>query len=671
MAPLLCFEDVKSLLLVGDPHIAKVLGSTVTKIELRNYLPYLDLEKLLTALRTCHRITSLIFQPTKDVYRLLKPLSPLQPHHFPPNLTKLFCEVSHSLDYFLVSHDLATLAPGLLELDLAGKMSEVLSLSDLKFPSKLMRLRLIGSSIKVEDERQIARLPRSLTFLSMRMDDLPPITGKVWPPELLTLHLKGMPELITIEHLPRSLTDLYLAPTGPASTSFKPAANSGEEFSFPWRRFFPALISIDLNGVISGSKLKLLESLVMPDAYDASEVDNFLTRGFWSCPQLDTAPTSDYALFERITLYGEILNLEEVLRALAPYLTKVIELSLAPNEIPFAAYCYLPSITIASSAVAPHLTLPEESALTYFTELTLHRPDFSVVERQKSLRRLRLREFADLDANQSALDAANWPTTLRNLASMMDFSSTALLQLPSTLTSFNGKITERSQWSALATHSVCLRTLEIWLDRNNWCRTTEALAPIASKVLESLAVNTVSECPHSYPEPYMHEFFKNPSTLPPSLVELHLGANSILHSIPLTVIPSLPRQLLRLSMKTSVAWINPRYKTDPHVASMTPSELLASLPRGLKALELQLYERTEGSRQSVSALASLPNLHSFIQRGLFTAPTEANMEEILAYLPPNLSALRYDSSDKLYDAYFAKDSRRLYTGAQPASSSSH
>ena len=125
--------------------------------------------------------------------------------------------------------------------------------------------------------------------------------------------------------------------------------------------------------------------------------------------------------------------------------------------------------------------------------------------------------------------------------------------------------------------------------------------------------------------------------------------------IPLTIFPYLPRQLRILTVSAFIDWRNEFYKTEPHIASMTSGDLLASLPSGLDVLDLSLYAQIPGVQQPYEMLASLPRgLKSFKQNSIWNhySLLEADIETILNSLPPKLCSLKYGSSTAIETAYF-------------------
>ena len=645
------FDDVKILLETGNRHLMKVVGSSVHSFRIDQYLHAVDFNSLQHTCKATPHLKEIIIKPLESVYRLMKPLLPLE---LPPTLTKLHADFNNSLDFFLLANDLHRLAPNLISLRLRGIFDAWRFLCILKIPPKLQHLELTGPSIVIR-EGEIATLPRTLMSLHLRADNLPPIADNDWPPHLSTLYLSGLNGNVTIEHLPRSLTYLTLVTVGAAcSTSFKPTMVE-ENFAFPWRRFFPGLTSLSLQQEIRGSPLPFLKSVVSPDAYDALEVSDFLSRGFWRSEEYDHVPATGYPLFERIRFFNFEGDMLEVCRELAPFLRKVTEFG-SSCKLSLETLQYLPSVTEFDSRASALMSFPNMP--THLKKLMLYSPrtDFRVIENSKSLEYLDAAEIYDASTD-GAVSSVQWPSTLKHLNTSMELTSSLLQLLPTSLTSLTCHISTHTEWSIIASGLVNLEHLSIKLAPDQWYRSTP-LEAIGSTRFEHLIVFYASDFSSVPEEPFMDEFLGKHSPLPTSLTKLEIRSYSHKQRTPLTILPYLPKQLRVFSMTTNPAWTSNFFKTEPHVAAMTPSELLESLPTGLEVLSLESFTSIEG-RQPASVLASLPKgLKHFTQRNLISNQEPAN---IVKYLPPKLVVLRYDSNNDIEEAYFKTIRPYLFT----------
>lgn len=661
ITPLLNFEDVNALLLLGNPHVAKALASSVREFEFNKPLHTVDFESIFATAKATPELQSIVINRNLGIYRLLNPLVPLQPEQFPPKLTSLRVEAQHSLDFFLVSHDISQLAPGLLSLRLCGSSSSLRGMDDFKFPSKLQRLELSGTFLYL-GEGGLASLPPTITHLDIVTDSVPEMTHNEWPPQLSTLHLHELYENVVIEHLPRTLADLSLNfSDGKPTSSFKPTTT--ETFAFPWRVFFPSLTSLSFNlSLRGGSLMTLVKSMVASDAYDASEVATFLSSGFWHSPQLDVPPATGYPLFERIFFITASFDMLEVVRTLAPYLRNVQTIC----RLPFEAYKYLPSVTVCSNAVTP-LTL-SAGMPTQLKSVRLQSVELSAMERMTSLDTVCCDDFGAQPLDEASLNGVRLPSSLKTFSMGATLTSPLLRLLPSTLVTLKALIRTRAEWSVIATHLVCLRNLSLNLHFDSWYG-TDALTPMASTCLESFTLDYRRESSYPPSELLAHEFFGTTSPLPPSLTVLSIASHNPRYLHPFEIIPFLPRQLCHLDIKLSSSQPHPSFNA---ALSRTPEELLACLPEGLDSLELSLARSATDVPFSTSLLAFLPRgLKTFETAHLFTrARDEAIIGQILESLPSKLTQLRYDLQRDLSDAYFERIRPYLYSGAERPPSSS-
>lgn len=665
VARLLKFEDLRCLLTVGCRHLATMIGAAAESFEIcvtNTSQPVVDLDCILKTAKATLHLRRLIIPSNNALCYVLKPLLPLE---FPPHLTWLHAGFHNSLDFFLSSNDLAKLAPNLASLKLHGSRSNGYFLGDLKLPQSLSHLELEGTVITIEDGA-IALLPRALTFLSLDTERLPPLTVNEWPLELSTLHISELREPCIVEHLPRTLTDLTLLTPQMVCvvTSFR--ANSvGKHFSFPWRRFFPHLTSLYLKLEAQDSN-SFVTSVVSANAYDTAEVDSFLASGFWHSPTLDSAPTPPYPLFERIIFVGADENENPRVKlspTLVPFLRKSISTAQNfPFDLP--SYNYLPCTKSYWTRGELRWTpdMPK-----HFTHLWAQCSEIRAIEHFSSLEYLSMRVFFEYEHHENAIDCISWPPKLKTLWTDMKFSACALRSLPTNLTDLSVSISTTDDWSVLASYLVNLKSLSIKLMPDLWHKRV-ALAPIVSTSFEHFTVIHLDLPRAPLSKPFMDEFFGKSSPLPASLTKLDIHSYQWNTSVPLAVLPTMPPQLRALSIAACLTWNNPNYETPSHIASMTPFDLLASLPAGLELLKLTQRYEDGTAPQSAVTLASLPRgLSSFTQRSVFSAAaTDTAILEIVDHLPPKLTDLNYDSQEAVTAAYLERRRPYLYRGLDPS-----
>ena len=445
-----------------------------------------------------------------------------------------------------------------------------------------------------------------------------------------------------IEHLPRSLTHIVLSMhSGHVSSSFKPTTDE-EHFAFPWRQFFPGLTSLYLLADLPGSMATFIKSVVSPNAYDALEVSDFFSRGFWRSEEYDRIPAAGYPLLEHLVSYTlDEVGILEACRELAPFLRNVVEFG-TNSELPFESLQYLPSATDYEGTDV-FTCPPNMPSLTY---LNLESVAANVIENLQSLEDLTFSALCD--ESGTTVTSAKWPSTLKRVYAATELTSPALQLLPTMLTNLTLNISTYTEWAIIASRLVNLEHLAVSVTPDRWCTSTP-LEAIASTRFEHLTVHYISDFTHAPEEPFMNEFLGKHSPLPASLTRLEVTFHSIMQRVPLTVMPYLPKQLRFFAIMTSVAWESDFFKTEPHIAAMTPSELLASLPTGLEVLNMQCFHVAQGDRQPVSVLSSLPRgLVEFNQQGLF----EIEMpNDIVIHLPPRLASIAYESNSGVEEAY--------------------
>lgn len=655
IAPYINYNEVLNLILTGNRKMAQLIGSTTRSFSFRQRLHAVDLDCVLSTARATPNLQELIFAPFDSVYWLMIPVKPLV---FPPKLTSLTAIIHHALDFFLLTHDLSELAPSLTYLQLSGKLdSRTRKLNKLTIPRNLQTLIIRDSPILMEDEEDIAKLPRTLTHLQLIAPRFPTITRNVWPTELSVLHLRNIEMDVTIEHLPRSLTDLILYPLdGKLNTSFK-CEGAGSNFAFPWRQFFPLMSALEVYHELKGSLTFLLGSMISHVVYTPSEVSDFISSGFWSLQQLDWTPLMPYPSFKRLIL-ADMSDFETAARELAPWL-RVLEATLTiSSEFPFGTLRYLPSADSYDNnddidfAGITAETIP--SSLKYFSSPYI--PVF-LLERLPALGSLFTTSIADLQGAEISLEDVKWPSTLHTLSTHQVLQGPALRCLPNSLTSLQIPVPTRADWSIVASQLVNLIDLHTDLNCEQWnsdISLDEPLTPIVSTSLEQFGFRYTSVPSTVQPQPFAYEFFGKQSPLPTSLTQLSINSYTHDRPIPLTVLPYLPRQLRDLSISGAIDWNSSIYFTEPHIASMTPFELIASLPPDLSSLGLMNYGLI--SLKGYYILSAMPkNLCHLSHDGLFqdVAPG-SDVSDFLKHLPRRLVEMSRPATKnmKIMEQYF-------------------
>lgn len=643
ITPALHYDDIKNLLFSGDARLMQVVGHGTRMIKLASYLHAIDVECLFRTARAAHYLQKLHVHPLSMDTMAMKPLLPLQTL---PKLTSLTALFANSISFFLIDQDLPKLAPSLTSLALGGETGTELSFSELKFPPDLQQLRLSGP-IATLQSGDIAKLPRSLTILAFSTRSIPPMDFYDWPPDLQSLSLARISESLAVEILPRTLS--YLSILGPPklTTSFK-TKNPNDHFAFPWRCFFPSLNDLFLDFRFTGDALETLKSFVCADAYQASEIEDFLSSGFWQHQATHSSITGDYPLYKRLNLHhSDQIAFTRASQALAPYLTNVEHFYVWGPSLEI--YNYYPSAQYVYSPTAVEAPLPPLRCASF----TGSSQRFEFIEPLTSLRDLSLTYVQSTDKA-----SVKWPPALEGLVCSVTLTGPMLQYLPSSLTRFAAPIRYQSDWTILATNLPLLGSLSIVLNPMIWNGSddnAEPLTPILGIAALSIKLEDALLPQQVFNRPFLDEFFGKLSPLPTSLTKLSVHGFAMQQRIPLTIFPYLPRQLRILTVSAFIDWRNEFYKTEPHIASMTSGDLLASLPSGLDVLDLSLYAQIPGVQQPYEMLASLPRgLKSFKQNSIWNhySLLEADIETILNSLPPKLCSLKYGSSTAIETAYF-------------------
>lgn len=656
------YTSIENLFLVGNRTLAHLLGQGTHTLNLNVNSHCIDTARLSALLSITHKLERLEIT-SKHGARFTKPREPAT---MPPNLTSLTVDVPFATEFVAPHKHFGTLPESLLVLKVTGsKTVHCGNLSDFKVPSKLTTLVLSGGRFGLS-AIEIAGLPRTLIHLEVAVSVIPEMTRYVWPPELSTLRISTFDSQVVLEHLPRTLTVLSIPNASSLRTSFS-APKHGNDISFPWRSFFPFLVDLWLGFRTYGPLEHLLTQILSPTTFDAHSVSSFIANGFWGTdlPSLCYDPARTYPYFKCLFLYRhphEHYLSTAIFEKLAPLLIHC-EGAITDYGLPASALQYLPSAMYYFNSQGysdSHLTLPVS-----LRSLSVVSTSPQAVKRLKSLTFLRVTQFKDNNGALGPLNRLKLPPNLKHFETTDTLLPGALLSLSSSITALSCSLTTLTSWSILARQLVQLKSLSLHVEYGAPWLWEDPLEPIQAQLTSLKLVLTVA--PHPPLGLFLGAFFpsSDPSPLPPSLTDLTIDLGSKI-PIPMTLCPRLPRQLERVSFAIKVDWKDESSIPEPHVAAMTPFELLASLPSGLKHLELLNYSQTQLSPRSDS-LRGLPSgLLSFTQRGMFeTIELKGEkLDQLLLALPPKLVKLSYHSTPAFEEAYFQRRRPNLYSGLE-------
>lgn len=512
------------------------------------------------------------------------------------------------------------------------------------FPPALTTLKLLDCTIRIPTETSVLELPRSITTLALRTKALLVFTKYCWPPQLQSFELDTGNNPVVLEHLPRTVTHLAVKSLAVARTHYTDGRGDGE-FIFPFRCFFPFLSSLILNIKVPGDIEPLFRSIVSPTACNTALVEEFISNKFWSLPGLEYVAHRSYPLLRHLETSKNTISSSMVseMRSLTPYFTELGFLdSFQQPSLPTEILRCLPSLATYKTLGTSIAQLSDLLCLPKLTRLAVLSIPIAIAKSFTSLEHLRA---VQLKADENSIHEVPWPSTLRTLHIDCTYPNGLLpTSLPSYLTYLDIYMRSGDEWSAAVTSLFCLETLKIMLSAPGEWMQCDQLAAVASIRLRSLYLYFASSLEHPTSKPFLDEFLGSTSTLPPSLTHLDIAVavrSGVL--IPLTVIPSLPRQLRSLSLSTLIVWSSSQYTVDASVVDMSPAELLSSLPPQLE--KLYLWQRYGTPFVSYKLLGCLPkSLTSYVQhgRGLFSGPVEHSLWE--AVMPRNVIELeiRYE-----------------------------
>lgn len=582
---LLSYDSLANLIFAGYHAPSHLIGAGIHSVKIDGSLHSIDSDRLFFILDAALQLKYLNVT-SKHAVHFTKPH---RRPRFPPKLMHLSVDAPDSAQLFLSSDGVQELPESLLALKLSGESEFKLeNWTLIRLPSKLTTLMLPGGVFSLTAD-EIAELPRSLTTLELRLTALPEMTRYVWPSELSTLHLSADAALVTVEHLPRTVTELSVRHAKNLNTSFTTAARGGEDFAFPWRSFFPLLERLKLKVETKGSLELFMNSLVSADAYEVSLVENFISKGFWGAalPSLAFDPHRVYPFYTQLIFHRPndyVREATDVVKRLAFFLSRC-ESVMNESYMLSSALQHLPAAT-RYTTYAPRLSNAHHSLPTSLQVFNAIFVEPAAIERLTSLTHITA-DFQLANGMPATLECVAWPKTLTSLSSSSIFNEAAVRCLPLTVTDLGCKIQSSTAWSALALHLVNLKRFTLNFDYSDTWLSETPLTPWKGS-LETLKLHYRCDNKPSKEGIFLGAFFPpldQPSPLPSSLTSLSLGAYGLV-PVPMTLCPRLPRQLKELNFQIRVEWNDWWSTPEPHVAVMTPRELLESIPRGLEQLSL-------------------------------------------------------------------------------------
>lgn len=643
----LSYEAIRRLITTGDADLIKAMGYGTRSLSFPTFVDCVDLNRVLATCQYLPNLQELNITPAPS-YMPLK--TPLQSLRFPPKLTSLAATFPHAAHFFLRYSDIATLAPGLLSLKLMVSVDDLPRMSDSTFPSGLTTLVLQQEPVLLAPG-DIALLPRSLTHLSLATEQIPAMTSYEWPQHLAYLSIERLRKPVTLEHLPRTVIDLHLSRANHL-TSFKLPEHSSENPHFPWRVFFPLLQRLTLKeGTVQAQVDVFLESVVSASVFPSAVVSSFIESGFWNLDGFEFNSKRVYPMMESIltgpSAYSKQMRDSDVFQRCSPLMTSLKDI-LSDHNVPVQYFELAPSMESYHDLFNP---TPANWSSATLKSLKIGPLDPPAIKKFPGLTLL-----SSMGLEHDGTTFA-WPSALTHLNAYSPFTEEMVRPLPATLTHLSIGELSIAAWSILATNLVNLRSLNMGVRLQTTWTFDGPLTPMASKSLEFLGISVADIGYCNAGRPYLHEFFGPDSPLPTSLTSLELNTHWQGAPVPMTICPYLPRQLRSLKTLRAMAWKFGSYKTEPHIASMTPAQLLASLPPHLTSLT---YFHTEGRPETIDneTLRSLPpSLTNLYVQGLFSnnrAETNDRKDEIIALMPPGLSFLHCDTIDLRADYFKAR-----------------
>lgn len=647
-------EDCLKLTSTGCPALAHAIQARCEVLELEpNRFVEVDLS-LQRASKFAQLNDLSIMAPTDSLHCTW----PVTLQYFPAGLTSLSLRFKYSTDVFLTHLDLATVAPSLLHLKLAGKTTIPKPLSTARLPSTLLSL-FISTPVSIDAEI-IGLLPRSLTSLYIRpcsaVETSMAFLGECdWMPGLTSLTIAPLPVILTT--LPWYLRELSF---GRIAITSPGALPQNEELAFPWRVFFPRLESLSTPCLLPQ---KALLHLVDPNQLDAMPH----LRPF--APQLTdeerSTPLPPWKLINA-TFAGRIDTVfSPIPHELKHQLSRLESFSCFYWRPEW--FHLFPSLTNLDACFTQY---PSNTvlALPRLTKLDIAGLRSDQIPPSTTWLRARIQacetpfpaqSLTYLETNMSIDEAliSILPPSLETLVGI--FRSTPTNNFNELLSDLSPKEAqggdfEREDWDlfmnpcdrawcAMATRLTNLKHLVIE-DSSGF--PSQALTPINSPQFESISLHGTAPAAG---RAWMATLFDGmntagrPAVLPPSTKSVKITLSR--GSVPLSILPMLPRSLTDFTVSSMNDHKNrlPNFPLDP---TSTPTDFLALLPPGLKTLAWDAHPVSSISTMlEPSAVLSLPRtLTSLSLPPQFTIElTHNKIAATLAPLwPPNLTELSYN-----------------------------
>lgn len=639
-------RSITTLILIGSPQLSFMLRQTVHSTCQLVRGPVLDVEALL---RSCSYFTSLKeLSIGEDSLLVVK--KPLQPLIFGAHLTSLSLSIPEAFT-LIVPLKLSAMMPVLLNLSVKAKSNNFsFCFKDLDLPGGLTELVLCpqGNVVPSISYAYFGDLPRSITslFLTVREVQAPSANtpsseepgeksaskAVAWPPYLSNLQLAIPSKSLILDTLPRDLTRLDISSVSGCITAFPPTEKG---FVFPWRRFFPRLISLELPFM---SNTKFDNSLLLCSIFDRSALDANQVKTFidlvsaeyqqTSPIQLDE-PLHEYPSFKNIALpmlpWGtQWDNLADEMARLKPFLERTIFRRFHGSWAVAKYFKATPSLILSDIVEIDEKVHP--SVVTISTTTPLSPSVLSLGLR--SLSCTCLRGSGDLGSWDPAVDflpARLAHLDLRSALPGLDF----LKCLPPTITNLSIPLHSPSQWNLIAERLVNLKSLTIRVELQWTCN--EPLTAIKSLSFKSMYFGFAYGFNISQGKPKFGEFFRLPSLFPASTRTLSLR-DGPWHA---SLLPILPRGLDSVDID-AFSWHEEvaKFQPYPEAEGMSHADLIKSLPPSLSTIRLTSFMGENSMvKPSIALVEYLPrSLVYIIAKDAFQRDTV----DLMPLMPPYL-----------------------------------
>lgn len=579
--------SIHRLICIGSPSLTTSVTRGIRQLDVTDAHGILDIESLLDVCKGMKSLGSLSISDSdvSTVGSWVK--TPLQPFSFPSSLTRLHLHFGNA---FLVLKplDFSRRLPSLLHLSIRDPYGDAHPrFSDFQLPPLLESLTLLpkhgGILLSISD---IESLPRTLISLCLRIEWVTEgdWTKYVWPLSLQSFTLHCMNSSPMIEHLPRTVSELNVSGINGLTTGYRGSTclDQGMEFYFPWRIFFPRLLSLKLSPEdVRFRHVPMLRSIVVPDL-DLENAIDFISNGFWNLPsELPTSkrefPNLKFVEIPMRGLWNDLAQWKHELERLAPYLQGT-ELGVFDASSPPLGLVDLlgSNVKILSRASWLRTKLSQRVIsldTAYFDLQTLHS------------------ELIYLKGWSYSKRPTALPPKLQTLLSLHVLPREAWQNFPKTITVLQITIKHGSDWDTLASSLPVLKELGLEL-RPCWRLHPSAKPFIATKSLTKLRLDhrcDVNQLWTSAEAMFREKLF------PASLASLDV------YTARATLFAALPDNIRRLK----VHCLRPVKYTSSEV-KIFPFELL---PRKLLSLDYTCLRREEPMSH---LLAKLPSTLVFL-----------------------------------------------------------